>query len=52
MKTTEDCTSTKTQVKMTEKAKEEKCIRLVQSRKTTLAQLTGKSKEIDKLMDD
>ncbi len=51
-KTTEDCTSTKRQIKMTEKAKEEKLLRLVQSRKAKLAQLTSKSKEIEQLMDD
>ncbi len=51
-KTTEDCTSTKRQIKMTEKAKEEKLLRLVQLRKAKLAQLTSKSKEIEQLMDD
>ncbi len=51
-KTTEECTSTKRQIKMTEKAKEEKLLRFVQSRKAKLAQLTRKSKEIEQLMDD
>ncbi len=45
-KTPEDCTSTKRQVHMTEKAKEEHLQRHVQSRKTKLAQLIGKSHKL------
>lgn len=51
-KINEDCTSAKRPIKMTEKAKEERLQRLLQSRKAKLAQLTSKSKEIEQLMDD